>query len=202
VARLGDRLQRRERETLVGRETELAQLVAFATGDGPLALHLHGLPGIGKTRLLHALTDRLRGEAPDLAVVALEGAEIEPSPPGLCAWLVASAGAEPGTLERSPRLGTTGPSRQAELRPRDLADAARAVTTAGPRVLLVIDSYETFRLLDRWLRQALVPALGENVRVLLAGRAPPRPAWLVAPGWSGHLATLELGPLPRERAHA
>jgi len=50
------------------------------------------------------------------------------------------------------------------------------------------------------MRQVFVPALGEDVRVVLAGRIPPRTAWLVAPGWSGHLGTLELGPLPREVA--
>ena len=160
----------------MGREVELARLVGFATGDGPLALHLHGLPGIGKTQLLHALAERLRDEAPDVAVVAIDAGEVEPSPAGLCACLA------PG--------GT------------DPAEAARAVSAAGRRVLLVIDRYETFRLLDTWLRQVLVPALGENVRVLLAGRAPPRPAWLIAPGWSGNLATLELGPLSRDVALA
>jgi hypothetical protein len=176
VARLGDRLQRCARETLVGREAELARLVGFAAGEGPLVLHLHGLPGIGKTQLLHALAERLRDEAPDVAIVAVDAGEVEPSPAGLCAWLAP---------------GAKGP-----------ADAARAVTAAGRRVLLVVDRYETFRLLDTWLRQELVPALGVNVRVLLAGRAPPRPAWLVAPGWSGHLTTLELGPLPRDVALA
>jgi hypothetical protein len=153
VAQLGDRLQRRARETLVGRDAELARLVGFATGDGPLALHLHGLPGIGKTQLLRALAERLHDAAPDVAVVAFDAGEVEPSPAGLCAWLA------PGTT--------------------DAADAARAVTAAGRRVLLVV---------------------GENVRVLLAGRAPPRSAWLVAPGWSGHLTTLELGPLAASAA--
>ena len=176
MARLGDRLERRARETLVGREAELARLIAFATGEGPLALHLHGLPGIGKTQLLHGLAERLRDEAPDVAVVAVDAGEVEPSPAGLCAWLA--------------------PERT------DAADAARAVSAAGRRVLLVIDRYETFRLLDSWLRQVLVPALGENVRVVLAGRAPPRPAWRVAPGWSGNLTTLELGPLSRDVALA
>jgi hypothetical protein len=156
VGRLGDRLQQRARETLVGREAELARLGEFACGGGPLALHLHGLPGIGKTQLLHALADRLRDDAPDVAIVAVDAGEVEPSPGGLCDWLAP---------------GSTG-----------AAEAARAITGAGGRVLLVIDRYETFRLLDTWLRQVLVPALGDNVRVLLAGRAPPRPAWLVAPG--------------------
>lgn len=163
----------------MGREAELARLIAFATGDGPLALHLHGLPGIGKTQLLHALAERLRDEAPDVAVVAVDAGEVEPSPAGLRAW-----------------LAPDGKDANAA------ADAARAVSAAGRRVLLVIDRYETFRLLDTWVRQVLVPALGDNVRVLLAGRAPPRPAWLVAAGWSGQLTTLELGPLSRDVALA
>jgi len=160
----------------VGRQSELERLVAFATGEGPLVFHLHGLPGIGKTRLLHALADRLRDEAPDVVVTSVDAGEVEPSPAGLCAWLA------PGAA--------------------DPAGAARAVSAAGSRVLVVIDRYETFRLLDTWLRQALVPALGENVRVLVAGRAPPRPAWFVAPGWSGQFTSLELGPLPPDVALA
>ena len=186
----------------MGREAELARLLAFAAGEGPLALHLHGLPGIGKTQLLHALADRLREQAPDVAIVSVDAGEVEPSPAGLCAWLAPGAGDRTATLAGFPDPPATAPDRQAELRPRDLAAAARAVTAAGRRVLLVVDRYETFRLLDTWLRQMFVPALGENVRVLLAGRAPPRPAWLVAPGWSGHLVTLELGPLPRDVALA
>src|SRR5262249_20935211 len=142
----------------------------------PFALHLHGLPGIGKTQLLHALADRLHDEAADVAIVAVDAGEVEPSPAGLCAHLA------PG--------GT------------DAADAARAASAAGRRRPLVIHRYETSGLLDTWWRQVLVPSLGDNVRVVLAGRAPPRPAWLVAPGWSGHLTTLELGPLPRDVALA
>jgi MoxR-like ATPase len=176
MGRLGESLERRARETLVGRDGELTRLVAFATGNGPFVLHVHGLPGIGKTQVLHALAERLRDEAPDVEVITVDAGEVEPSPAAFCAHLA------PGAKEP--------------------ADAARAVTAAGRRVLLVLDRYETFRLLDTWIRQVFVPALGDGVRVLLAGRAPPRPAWLVAPGWSGHLSTLELGPLPREVALA
>ncbi len=87
----------------MGREAELARLVGFAAGEGPLALHLHGLPGIGKTQLLHALAERLREEAPDVAIVAVDAGEVEPSPAGLCAWLA------PGCsfLGSSPRIGAS-----------------------------------------------------------------------------------------------
>src|SRR5262249_12839325 len=122
VARLGDRLERRARETLVGRGAELARPVGVAVRRGPPAPHLPGLPGIGKTQLLHALAERLRDEAPDVAIVAVDAGEVEPSPAALCAFLA------PGAA--------------------DPADAARAVTAAGRRVLLVVDRYETFRLLD------------------------------------------------------
>ena len=111
MARLGDRLQRRARETFVGREVELARLLAFASGaedQTPLALHLHGLPGMGKTALLHALAARLREEAPDVAIVMVDAGEVEPSPAGFCAWLAPAANpADPLKRRRrsAPRVG-------------------------------------------------------------------------------------------------
>src|SRR5262249_44912734 len=44
------------------------------------------------------------------------------------------------------------------------------------RLLLMIDTHEQLRLLDAWLRQSFVPALPQNVRLLLAGRDTPS-AW-------------------------
>ena len=44
---------------------------------------------------------------------------------------------------------------------------------------------ELFRLSEGWLRQDLVPALPDNVRLVLAGREPPASAWWTTPGWQG-----------------
>jgi hypothetical protein len=48
---------------------------------------------------------------------------------------------------------------------------------AGGRVLLIIDTYELFTMLDAWVRTVFVPGLPDGVRVVLAGREPPSAAW-------------------------
>ena len=50
----------------------------------------------------------------------------------------------------------------------------------GPVVLLA-DHFESFGLMDTWLRQVLVPALHDNVRVLFFGREAPVAAWHLSP---------------------
>ena len=49
----------------------------------------------------------------------------------------------------------------------------------------MLDNYESFRLLDSWLRQAFLLSLGDSVRTILSSREPPRPAWRIAPAWRG-----------------
>ena len=58
--------------------------------------------------------------------------------------------------------------------------------------MLALDTYETFNLLDTWLRQTFVPALPDNVLTILAGRQGPNPAWLTIPGWEDLVQDLEL----------
>lgn len=55
----------------VGRETELAQLLAFAQSPGPVATILSAAGGIGKTRLLRAFAEQLAAQAPDVRVLFL-----------------------------------------------------------------------------------------------------------------------------------
>src|SRR4029079_9791001 len=58
------------------------------------------------------------------------------------------------------------------------------------------------RLLDAWLRQVFIPALPDNVRLLLAGREPPLLVWLTTPGWNSLFRPLTLGPLDEDDACA
>src|SRR5450759_1123422 len=41
----------------------------------------------------------------------------------------------------------------------------------------MVDTYELFRILDPWLRQAFVPALTDNVRIILSGLESPMTGW-------------------------
>src|SRR5262249_26241324 len=67
----------------------------------------------------------------------------------------------------------------------DAAAVATILSESAKRTLLVLDSYESFRLLDSWLRQVFLPLVGDGVRTVLSSREPPRPAWRIAPAWRG-----------------
>jgi hypothetical protein len=58
----------------------------------------------------------------------------------------------------------------------DSAVVAANLSGRAEETLLVLDSYESFRLLDSWPRQVFLPSLGESVRTILASCEPPRPA--------------------------
>jgi hypothetical protein len=136
---------------LIGRERERRALLDLIELDLPLVAVVHGIAGVGKSMLLRAaaVDARARGTR----VVALDGRAFEPTERGFLATL-------------GDALGTSLPT----------IAAATGALAADARVLLVIDTYEQLRLLDAWLRQSFVPALPQNVRLLLAGRDNPS-AW-------------------------
>jgi NACHT domain len=143
---LGDRLERGALTALTGRRTELDRLEAFASGDEPLVMHIQGIAGTGKTHLLNALAASTVGKG--LFVVRIDARWCEPSPAGLCRAICREIGAS---------------------EPEDAAVVAAGLDRAQ-RTLLVLDSCESFRLLDSWLRQLFLPSLGDNVRTILSSR--------------------------------
>ncbi|MEX1057393.1 MAG: winged helix-turn-helix domain-containing protein [Natronospirillum sp.] len=109
-------------------------------------------------------------------VVKLDCRTIEPTIQGFLRELSKAVG------------GRIGDSRDASLRLGDL----------GSRVILVLDTYEVYRLMDTWLRQSWVPALPDNVRLLCLGRERPLAAWRLAP--MGSFYAFSLGPLDDSEA--
>lgn len=51
------------------------------------------------------------------------------------------------------------------------------------RLVILIDTYETFAPLDDWMREIFLPQLPADMLVALAGRNPPTLAWRTDPGW-------------------
>lgn len=175
---VGPLLERRAREFLVGRGEELTALRAGLAPGGPLVSCLHGIAGVGKTTLLEAFLAEAR--VAGATVVRLDCRTFEPTEAGFLRELARAMGADG---ERLP-------------------DVIRRLGELGDRVLLALDTCEALRLLDSWLRSEFVPALGANVRVILAGRELPIFAWETAPGWRGFFRSIALGPLSPDDATA
>ena len=128
---------------LVGREDERAVLHGLLEADGPVIVFVHGLAGVGKSTLVQAFANEARDRG--ATVLHLDCRAIEPTERGFLSAL----GDATGAASPSP------------------AEAASRLDSLGERVVLVLDTYEVFRLFDAWLQQAFVPSLSDGVRVVL-----------------------------------
>lgn len=142
---------------LVGRASERAFLDRVHDDDGPLVVFVNGIGGVGKSALLRAFASE--AQARGSAVVQLDGATVEPSTQGFLAAL-------------SARIGQVA----------TVQDAARCLSSLGPRVVIVLDHCEHLQPLDPWLRQTFLPELDDGMRLVLAGRFPPVAAWSMTLG--------------------
>jgi DNA-binding response OmpR family regulator len=133
---------------VAGRERERALLSELLEDGGPIAAHVHGLAGVGKSTLLHAFAADAR--AAGAATVELDGHT-----------MYATEGAFLTALGGEPSLEA----------------AAAALGARGERVVLLVDAYELLKMLDRWMCRTFIPALPSNVRVVLAGREPLSDLW-------------------------
>ena len=168
---VAERLRQQLRAAFLGREQELARLVAALAADGPLLTFVLGLGGMGKTSLLEAFTARLDERV--VPFLQLDCRAVEPSPAGLLGALSELLGE---TLETP-------------------AAAAVQFAKLGSRLVLTFDHYEVFRLLDSWLRRELLPALPSSVKVFVFGRSAPVDAWKADPSWAAAVQVVPLGPL-------
>jgi len=171
-----DILAQRANETFIGRREEMSVLLQILKEEGPFVTFVHGIGGIGKSSLLETFV--IEGRERGVTFVRLDCRTIEPSEQGFLRELEAAVGGQVNTVET----------------------AATRLGSLGKRVILALDTYEVFRVMDTWLRRTFIPSLSDNVRVLLFGREPPVAAWQVSPGWQGLFQSIRLGPLPERDA--
>jgi hypothetical protein len=146
--------------------------VALESPEPPfLLLHIHGPPGIGKTRLL----DVYAGLAADAgaSVVRLDGRDLLPSPPAVLETLH-------GVLQAP-----------------DGADGVAGRSDTG-RLVVLFDTYERLAPLDDWVRTRLLPRLPATALTVVAGRTPPGSAWRADPAWRELLRVVSLRNLSPE----
>ena len=171
-----DLLDRQVAGGFVGRNDELCSLLQILADEGPVVAHLHGIAGIGKSRLLGAFAQSARAEGATVARLDCRG--IEPTEAGLLTELAVAIGGAPGSAEEiAARLGRV-----------------------GAKVIVALDTYEVFRLMDTWLRQVFLPILPDHVRFVLCGREAPVTAWLSDPGWHGLFRSIRLESLEQRDA--
>jgi hypothetical protein len=72
----------------------------------------------------------------------------------------------------------------------------------GSTGVVLVDTYEMFRIADPWLRHELVPSLSTDLRFVIAGRDAPMLEWSTERGRLGGIEILPLGGLPDEAAQA
>ena len=156
---------------LFGRKRELELLSEVMRHSGPRVIHVHGIPGIGKSSLLLEFAAIWRSKK--RSVILLDGRTIEPTESGF-------------QHELSRKLRIARPT---------LGNIVRALAKTNRAVVIALDSYELLGLIDAWLRQVLLSRLGTNVNLILASRFPPAPQWTETPEWRGSFRSLEVGPL-------
>jgi hypothetical protein len=136
-------------------------VLAKLVQDGDI-VHVHGLAGIGKSALLEGFVQQ--ASTSGVGVVALDCRAVEPTERG---FLQAAGGFD------------------------DVSDFLHHLQVLGPPVVVALDHYEVFRLMDTWMRQVLVPRLPDAAGLVLACRERPVPGWFGVEGFRG----LSLGPL-------
>lgn len=166
-----------ERNLFIGRDREIEMLSAMLNENGPRVIHISGIAGIGKTTLLEMFSRQMTCQGDCLLSVDCRSAE--PTEAGFAQIL----GVELGQQEMP------------------LKHLSTALGDLASKVVLALDSYEVFRLLDCWLRQEFIPSLPANVRVYLCSREPPQSSWLTSRGWQGVFHSIQLTPLAADDAN-
>src|SRR5262245_26399546 len=176
MKKLGDIVSERALAAFAGRAREVEALLQLFEQDGPLALYVHGVAGIGKSSLLEVFASRVR--ATGGRVVRIDCRTVEPTVQGFLTELSDALGEPLFTVE----------------------EVGERLASFDERIVIALDTYEVFRLMDTWIRQVFIPSLPVNTRVAIASRNPPSPAWRTTPGWQGLFRSVLLESLSESEA--
>lgn len=181
--RIHDLILERQRSLFVGRARELTilrDLVNQPREDWHL-LHIHGPGGIGKSTLLRLVAGRLGGRR----AILVDGSWGFARPEDVLARVRQELAARGAAV-----------ADWADGAPDDVTRALNAYAAAQGGILLALDAFEKWGLVEDWLRDEWLPGLDPLVRVCTAGRQRLVGPWQ-AGGWNLLVRQLELAPLSR-----
>ncbi len=176
MQKLGDIVSERALAAFAGREREVKALLELFEKGGPLALYVHGVAGIGKSSLLEVFAARVRASGG--RVLRIDCRAVEPTVHGFLTELSDALGEPLLTIE----------------------GVVERLSSFDETIVIALDTYEVFRLMDAWIRQVFIPSLPVNARVVIGSRNPPSPTWRTTPGWQGLFRSLPLEPLSETEA--
>lgn len=164
---LTERLKAARRAVFVGRERERKRFAEVLSGEtAPGVFWLYGPGGVGKSTLLREWAECARELK--LPVFLLDGRNIEPSPE---AFLLALSAA------------TSVPVSDGATRDSIFEALQQYFEAKTRRIVVLVDTVEFLAPLEAWWREEFLPALPDNVFLILAGRNAPDAAWNSDPGW-------------------
>ncbi len=171
-----DRIQSARHSQFVGREAERA-LFRSALEAPELPFHVldvHGPGGVGKTTLLREFEHLCRQSG--TPVYYLDARDVDPTPEAFAHAL----------------------RRRRDLEAR--ADGLGTPHADGTRFVLLVDTFERLRPLERWLREQFLPHLPGRILLVLSGRQPLPSAWRTDLGLHELVRALPLRNLPAEQS--
>lgn len=174
TSKISERIAANRSQSLAGRE-ELRQLLARALEvDQPPVWYVHGIAGVGKTALAHLAAGDLTQLGAN--VLWIDCRSVPPTPAAFLAVVADLVHAEASELD----------------------DVANALASTSKCTVLILDEYEAFRLLDTWFRQVFIPALSDQIRIVLLTKLPPSLGWMTPSEWASLVRVVSVGPLDRE----
>lgn len=180
-----------ENDVFIGRKQEMEEFKEFITSNknNKRILHFYGTGGVGKTFLLQAF-HRLTISMADTIYLHLDSEDFLHSPSTLAGQIITML--EAATQSSTDQIHPSSPT---------MNDCFERFHQAAKthHLILVIDTYEKMKHLDRWLRDFVLRQLPGNVSIVLAGRQPLTGSWIESPSWRRLIKQLELSSFDKEQ---
>lgn len=185
------RVQQKENDFLIGRDSETEQYLRFLTNetmDDKNIWNLFGTGGVGKSTLLDTM--RRMSIRQDCVFLYLDSRDFHHTHDELCKRLLKQCEAPLSTQYKSDSHLT------------DSFLQTIKELSQRTRVTIAFDTYEEMDDLDTWLREQLIQWLPNHVLVVIAGRNPLKGQWQLSQAWRERVKRIPLGSFDRQESFA